>query len=100
MLAMTTRRRYLSHGRRRRTLPFEAHQHGLLEYHASVTQFIVPAQNIAPLHELVPWNEAENHRDELLEGKEEWSSIGKATVGNGAREVSGRCGEAWAEPAA
>jgi hypothetical protein len=31
--------------------------------------------NIAPLHELVPWKEAKNYWDELLEGKYEWSSI-------------------------
>jgi hypothetical protein len=33
--------------------------------------------NIAPLHELVPWNEAKKYWDELIEGKYEWSSIGK-----------------------
>jgi hypothetical protein len=33
--------------------------------------------NIAPLHELVPWNEAKKYWKELLEGKYEWSSIGK-----------------------
>ena len=33
--------------------------------------------NIAPLRELVPWTEAEAYWDELLEGKYEWSSIGK-----------------------
>jgi hypothetical protein len=33
--------------------------------------------NIAPLHELVPWKEAESYWEELLEGKYEWSSIGK-----------------------
>jgi hypothetical protein len=33
--------------------------------------------NIAPLHELVPWSEAEKYWEELLEGKYEWSSIGK-----------------------
>jgi hypothetical protein len=33
--------------------------------------------NIAPLHELVPWKEAKNYWDELLEGEYEWSSIGK-----------------------
>ena len=33
--------------------------------------------NIAPLHELVPWKEAKKYWDELLEGKYEWSSIGK-----------------------
>ena len=33
--------------------------------------------NIAPLHELVPWKEAKNYWEELLEGKYEWSSIGK-----------------------
>jgi hypothetical protein len=32
---------------------------------------------IAPLHELVPWKEAGTYWDELLEGKYEWSSIGK-----------------------
>jgi hypothetical protein len=33
--------------------------------------------NIAPLHELVPWKEARNYWEELVEGKYEWSSIGK-----------------------
>ena len=33
--------------------------------------------NIAPLYELVPWKEAKNYWEELLEGKYEWSSIGK-----------------------
>lgn len=33
--------------------------------------------NIAPLWELVPWKEANKYWDELLEGKYEWSSIGK-----------------------
>ena len=33
--------------------------------------------NIAPLQELVPWKEAKNYWEELLEGKYEWSSIGK-----------------------
>jgi hypothetical protein len=33
--------------------------------------------NIAPLHELVPWKEAEKYWKELLAGKHEWSSIGK-----------------------
>ena len=33
--------------------------------------------NIAPLHELVPWKEAKNYWEELLEGKYEWSSMGK-----------------------
>ena len=33
--------------------------------------------NIAPLYELVPWKEAKNYWDELLDGKYEWSSIGK-----------------------
>jgi len=32
---------------------------------------------IAPLRELVPWNEPGNYWDELIEGKYEWSSIGK-----------------------
>jgi len=32
--------------------------------------------NIAPLHELVPWKEARNYWDELLEGKYEWSAVG------------------------
>lgn len=39
--------------------------------------------NIAPLHELVPWQEAENNWEELLEGKYEWSSIGKQLRQNG-----------------
>jgi hypothetical protein len=33
--------------------------------------------NIASLHELVPWKEARSYWEELLEGKYEWSSIGK-----------------------
>jgi hypothetical protein len=33
--------------------------------------------NIAPLWELVPWNEAKKYWDELLAGKYEWSSISK-----------------------
>ena len=33
--------------------------------------------NIAPLWELVPWKEARKYWDELMEGKYEWSSIGK-----------------------
>ncbi|MEX2121597.1 MAG: BREX-1 system adenine-specific DNA-methyltransferase PglX [Pirellulales bacterium] len=33
--------------------------------------------NIAPLHELVPWKEAKKYWQELLEGKYEWSTIGK-----------------------
>jgi hypothetical protein len=33
--------------------------------------------NIAPLWELVPWKEAKSYWEELLEGKHEWSSIGK-----------------------
>ena len=33
--------------------------------------------NIAPLWELVPWKEAKNYWEELLNGKYEWSSIGK-----------------------
>ncbi len=33
--------------------------------------------NIAPLHELAPWKEAKKYWEELLEGKYEWSSIGK-----------------------
>jgi hypothetical protein len=33
--------------------------------------------NIAPLWELVPWREAKEYWDELMEGKYEWSSIGK-----------------------
>jgi hypothetical protein len=33
--------------------------------------------NIAPLYELIPWKEAKNYWDELVEGKYEWSSIGK-----------------------
>ena len=35
------------------------------------------ALNIAPLHELVPWKEAEKYWEELLDRKYEWSSIGK-----------------------
>ena len=33
--------------------------------------------NIAPLYELVPWKEATKHWNELMDGKYEWSSIGK-----------------------
>ena len=33
--------------------------------------------NIAPLYELVPWKVAKDYWNELLEGKYEWSSIGK-----------------------
>jgi hypothetical protein len=33
--------------------------------------------NIASLHELVPWKEAKNYWDELVQGKYGWSSIGK-----------------------
>jgi hypothetical protein len=33
--------------------------------------------NIAPLCELVPWKEAKSYWEELLDGKYEWSSIGK-----------------------
>ena len=33
--------------------------------------------NIAPLWELVPWKEAKKYWEELLDGKYEWSSIGK-----------------------
>ncbi len=33
--------------------------------------------NIAPLHELVPWKEAKKYWKELMDGKYEWSSIGK-----------------------
>lgn len=39
--------------------------------------------NIAPLHEIVPWKEAKKYWEELLDGKYEWSSIGKATSGEG-----------------
>lgn len=33
--------------------------------------------NIAPLQELVPWKEARSYWDDLMQGKYEWSSIGK-----------------------
>jgi hypothetical protein len=33
--------------------------------------------NIAPLRELVPWKEAKSYWDDLIDGKYEWSSIGK-----------------------
>ncbi len=33
--------------------------------------------NIAPLHQLVPWKEAKKYWDHLMDGKYEWSSIGK-----------------------
>ena len=38
---------------------------------------------IAPLRELVPWNEPKNYWDELIEGKYEWSSIGKQLAEKG-----------------
>lgn len=38
--------------------------------------------NIASLWELVPWNEAKEYWNELLEGKYEWSNIGKQLRGN------------------
>jgi hypothetical protein len=33
--------------------------------------------NIAPLWELIPWKEAKSYWDDLMDGKYEWSSIGK-----------------------
>src|SRR5204863_4613093 len=33
--------------------------------------------NIAPLHELVPWRQAQKYWTQLMAGKHEWSSIGK-----------------------
>jgi hypothetical protein len=33
--------------------------------------------NIAPLWELVPWQTAKDYWEELLEGKYEWSLMGK-----------------------
>jgi len=33
--------------------------------------------NIAPLWEIVPWKEAKNYCDELIEGKYKWSSFGE-----------------------
>jgi len=33
--------------------------------------------NIAPLHDLIPWKEAEKAWQELLRGRYEWSTIGK-----------------------
>jgi hypothetical protein len=33
--------------------------------------------NIAPLHELVPWKEAADYWEELVDGEYEWSSLGK-----------------------
>ena len=33
--------------------------------------------NIAPLRELVPWKEAKSYWDDLMDGKYEWSSLGK-----------------------
>jgi multidrug efflux pump subunit AcrA (membrane-fusion protein) len=39
--------------------------------------------NVAPLWELVPWKEAKNYWEELVEGKYEWSSIGKQMRENG-----------------
>lgn len=39
--------------------------------------------NIAPLHEIVPWKEAEKYWGELLKGKYEWATIGKQMGGRG-----------------
>lgn len=39
--------------------------------------------NIAPLWELVPWNEAKKYWQELIAGKYEWSSIGKQLKAKG-----------------
>ena len=44
--------------------------------------------NIAPLWELVPWKEAKAYWEELMEGKYEWSSIGKQLRAEGAGEMS------------
>ncbi len=38
---------------------------------------------IAPLWEIVPWKEPKNYWDELIDGKYEWSSIGKQLAENG-----------------
>ena len=38
---------------------------------------------IAPLRELVPWNEPKNYWEELIEGKYAWSSIGKQLAEKG-----------------
>ena len=46
--------------------------------------------NIAPLHELVPWREAETYWKELLEGEYEWSSIGRQLRQKGGLQP-GRC---------
>lgn len=43
---------------------------------------------IAPLWELVPWKEPKNYWDELIEGKYEWSSIGKQLAEKGMRRRS------------
>ncbi len=42
---------------------------------------------IAPLRELVPWNEPKNYWDELIEGKYAWSSIGKQLAEKGLVKV-------------
>ena len=39
--------------------------------------------NIAPLWELVPWKEAKDYWEGLIEGKYEWSSIGKQLLEKG-----------------
>jgi hypothetical protein len=44
--------------------------------------------NIAPLHELVPWSEAQSYWDELLAGQYEWSSIGQQLRKKGLVKVS------------
>jgi len=44
--------------------------------------------NIAPLRELVPWKEAQKYWDELLDGKYEWSTIGKQLREKGLVEPS------------
>ena len=42
--------------------------------------------NIAPLRELVPWKEAKNYWDELMDGKYEWSPSA-SNSGEGTGEV-------------
>lgn len=39
--------------------------------------------NLAPLHELVPWKEAEKYWKELTEGKYDWSSVGQQLQAKG-----------------
>ena len=49
---------------------------GVLQHNGPGVEVRVPL-NIAPLYEIVPWNEAKKYWERLLDGKYSWSSIGK-----------------------